>query len=413
MGEPFPGFAANVIDSSLAYERLDDEISSQKLSNAATTRHPTAENDALRTRSIAPALRLPLEGQTLPPLLNAGAGLHTSPARIGAPSLERRLWPQAFSCGQREDLDRTQLREIGVYAAFAEFPYQLDLEKLANAIEYADPDQRDIWTPLDSTLAKTIASDAGLTRNGLCFSDGNGGMKAYIFVDKIKRKAILVFGGTSSTSIGGGSYNLRRLVWGARDQFNQWWANFQSVFGSQAPQSYIDAARLLGAARKHLGDYEWSTCGHSKGGAEAAFAAAMNSVSSEAVKAACFCAPPFGASLMNELLATYPGPRQLRLYATEYIRHINVEGDPVPALDRVVVNAAHIGTAYTLPATQLSSPWLVQRAAEYLSKIVGGACVHVDFWHQVLSFIHATIDAPSDENDPRAIQRSAVDRSIR
>lgn len=296
-----------------------------------------------------------------------------------------------------------QLREIGVYAALAEYPYQLDLKKLSTTVKCADPEQRSAWTPLDSETAEAIAAKSGLTYDGRGFSDGNGGMKAYIFVDETNGKATLVFGGTSSTSIGGGSYNLRRLFWGARDQFNQWWANFQSVFGSQAPQSFKDAENLLRVARDQLSGYEWSTCGHSKGGAEAAFAAAMNSSSTSKVNAICFCAPPFGATLMNELLKAYPERGELSRYAKENIRHIKVEGDPVPALD-CVVNAAHIGTAYTFPATELSGPPLVQRAAGYVSAAIG-LLRHVDFVNQITKTVLAATENRTDEVDPPAIQQ--------
>lgn len=406
MGDRLPRVAANAFNSPFSSgEGPDGNLSSGDVINVVAHRQPTTEQPGLSTRIALPALRrgsTPLS-PTFGPRREANAPTYDAPETNGAPLVERRLWPQAFSCGRHENLDRAQLKEIGVYAALAEFPYQLDLKKLDNAVELADSEQLGAWTPLNSNLATAIAAESGLTYDGRGFSDGNGGMKAYIFVDETNRKATLVFGGTSSTSIGGGSYNLRRLVWGARDQFNQWWANFQSVFGSQAPQSYTNAAKLMRIAREQLSDYEWSTCGHSKGGAEAAFAAAMNSTSDRKVHAICFCAPPFGAVLMNRLLAAYPEPGELSRYAKQYIRHITVKGDPVPALDRVV-NAAHIGTAYTLPATELSAPWLVQRTADYVSVIVG-ACRHVDFRHQVMSFVRAATDDHADGIDPPAMQQ--------
>jgi len=406
MGDRLSRVAADAFNSPFSpTEYADNDSSSGNVINVVAPQRSTTEQPGLPTRTAPATLRR----WSTPPRptfgLQRGANASTYDAQEtnGAPLVERRLWPQAFSCGQHENLDRAQLQEIGVYAALAEYPYQLDLKKLDNAVGLADSEQRGRWTPLNSDLAKAIAAESGLTYDGRGFSDGNGGMKAYIFVDETNRKATLVFGGTSSTSIGGGSYNLRRLVWGARDQFNQWWANFQSVFGSQAPQSYTNAANLLGVAREQLSDYEWSTCGHSKGGAEAAFAAAMNSNSDSKVNAVCFCAPPFGATLMNRLLEAYPEPGELSLYAKQYIRHITVQGDPVPALDRVV-NAAHIGTAYTLPATELSAPWLVQRTADYVSVIVG-ACRHVDFRHQVMSFVRAATENGTDGIDPPAMQQ--------
>jgi hypothetical protein len=404
MGERISGFSADLIELPFASGAPAAEDLPRAPINAAMPPKATEQTPALPTRRIAPELRSqsPRPLGNVSPIYPASPGALRPTVRIGTPSLERRLWPQAFSCGQHADLRHDELREIGVYAALAEFPYQLDLEKLSTAVECADSEQRGVWAPLNGNLAKAIAAECGLTYDSRGFSDGDGGMKAYIFVDEAKRKATLVFGGTSSTSIGGGSYNLQRLVWGARDQFNQWWANVQSVFGTQAPQSYTDAAKLLSVARKQLGNYKWSTCGHSKGGAEAAFAAAMNSVSTDEVKAVCFCAPPLGASLMNQLSVAYPDHQQLNRYATNCIRHINVEGDPVPALDRVV-KAAHIGTVYTLPATELSGPWLVRRAADYVSWIVG-ACRHVDFRHQVTSFVLAETEERPDEIDSTAMQ---------
>lgn len=406
MGDRLPRVTANEFNSRFASgECADDDASSGDAINPVACQSPPTQQPGLSKRAAPPALRSwsALRSQTLWPQRGANAATYDASKAIDAPLVERRLWPQAFSCGQHESLDPAQLRAIGVYAALAEFPYQLDLEKLSTTVEFADSEQRGAWTPLKSVVAKAIAAESGLTYDGRGFSDGNGGMKAYIFVDETKRHATLVFGGTSSTSIGGGSYNLQRLVWGARDQFNQWWANLQSVFGSQAPQSYTNAANLLHVAREQLSDYEWSTCGHSKGGAEAAFAAAMNSSSDSHVNAVCFCAPPLGAMLMNRLLAAYPEPGELSRYAKEHIRHINVQGDPVPALDRVV-NAAHIGTAYTFPATDLSGPWLVQRAADYVSLIVG-ACRHVDFRHQVTSFVRAATENRTDGIDPPAIKQ--------
>jgi hypothetical protein len=405
MGDRLSRFAADVIDSPFEWTALSADAPARERDGAAAMRPAIPEQPPVSQRSIAPTLRPGLTRQR--PTASQPLGAHDArpltPDGINAPSIERRLWPQAFSCGQHADLDCEQLREIGVFAAFAEFPYQLDLERLFDAIECADPEQRGVWKRLDSNLAKAIATEAGLTYDGRGFSDGNGGMKAYIFVDETHHKATLVFGGTTSTSVGGGSYNLRRLLWGVRDQFNQWWANFQSVFGSQTPESFTDAANLLRVAREKLSDYEWWACGHSKGGAEAAFAAAMNSIFTSKVRAICFCSPPFGASLMNRLSVAYPTPRQLRRYATEHIRHINVEGDPVPALDRVV-NAAHIGTAYTLPPTQLSAPWVVQSVVGYLVFLYG-VCLHVDFKEQVTRFISTAIQERSAETESTAMEQ--------
>jgi hypothetical protein len=404
MGDRLSRVTATELNSAFASGQcVDGDASSGDAINTVVRQQPPTQQPGLSKRAAPPALRswLALPRQTLWQRRGANAATYDAPEVIEAPLVERRLWPQAFACCHHETLDRAQLRAIGVYAALAEFPYQLDLAKLSATVEYADSERRGAWTPLNSEVAKAIATESGLTYDGRGFSDGNGGMKAYIFVDETNGKATLVFGGTSSTSIGGGSYNLQRLVWGARDQFNQWWANFQSVFGSQAPQSYTDAAKLLRAARERLSDYEWSTCGHSKGGAEAAFAAAMNSTSDGKVNAVCFCAPPLGAMLMNRLLAAYPEPGDLSRYAKQHISLINVQGDPVPGLDRVV-NAAHIGTAYTFPATELSGPSLVKHAATWVSLAKGLLC-HVDFRHQIISSVRAATENRTDEIDPPAM----------
>lgn len=294
--------------------------------------------------------------------------------------------PPSFFKGDVARLSPERLQRVAAYVALADYPYQLNMSRIERATKDLDPEQHGSWS-LNVDLASKFAEGCGLTCVNGCISDGSGGMKAYVFVNDITREVTIVFGGTSSTSTGGGAYNIPRLVWGAPDHFYQWITNLQSVFGSQVPRNFKDAAALVGEAMKGLPKgYALSTCGHSKGGAEAAFAAAMNSTQDRQINAVCFSSAPLGPPLTNQLSTKFTNPEDLTKIALNGIDHFNVAGDPVPSLDGWV-NAVHLGNTFTVPRSPLSGPPIL-RTIDYYVPGSGGILGHVDFYNQVTSYVN-------------------------
>lgn len=317
-------------------------------------------------------------------------GQRVREAITAGPAGARPSW-QAFARSNIKELDTASLHKASVYAALADYPYQVDTKGIREATNDVEGDQHGTWEP-DHDLASEIAAGCGLICKDGCISNGNGGLMAYVFANPVTKEVTIVFGGTTSTYAGGGAYNPWRLLSGARHHANQWMTNVQAVCGPGVPQSYNDAVALVKHANTKIKDRKLTTCGHSLGGSLAGFAAAMNSTDERKINAICFCTPPLGAPLVSALADKYSDVGRLDGYAKENVRHFNVEGDPVPELGHWLPYTDQIGTAYPISATHVSGPSIVRTAAYYLPPPLKGVFLHVDFFGQVRQAVKTELE---------------------
>lgn len=150
-------------------------------------------------------------------------------------------------------------------AILADFPYKGDIEKLSKC--------SGTWE-LSNKLSAMVSNQLPgkfkiLNGSGI---KTNSGMVAYLFENKDPNNGEyrLVFGGTTS----GEHYGefLGRNIHNIKMTIEQWMANFKNFF-SKVPTSYKDANELLSVLRKTYPNNRFSTSGHSKGAAEASYAA--------------------------------------------------------------------------------------------------------------------------------------------
>jgi hypothetical protein len=176
--------------------------------------------------------------------------------------------------------------------------------------------------------------------------DGDTGLVVTVLANPKTKEVVAAFGGTTSgrtvrgnTSLAGDAFVDLPIV------TRQWLANAQSVFGS-VPRSYKLARDVLQHLQNELVKPPWAgfvlrTVGHSKGGAEAAYAALSLQ---EPV-----CASVFGPNHLSAgLVASLPRDNVAR--APELVKSYSVETDMVPQLHRYLGGGHHaVGTEHFYP----------------------------------------------------------------
>ncbi|NGZ13677.1 hypothetical protein HGG78_07960 [Vibrio aestuarianus] len=247
--------------------------------------------------------------------------------------------------------DSNHKKDIRQSAALANYPYQQDLAALRRATD-------GLWE-LDllgnHSDCKKVVEGLDLKISPLTgmFSDSKSGLVGFIFFNHTSKELRVVFGGTSSGEKTGGL--KERTMGNLTTTARQWQANAKNAILGEKPASYQQAKCLateIVTAMKgeKYKDYSLSFSGHSKGGGEAAYAAAMVSTPENPVKAECFSSAQFSHSILTEVnseLAPY-GPEQAKK-AVSGIKHYKIQGDVVPNMHRVRPTLSHIGKVMTLP----------------------------------------------------------------
>ena len=212
---------------------------------------------------------------------------------------------------------------------------------------------------LDAALREDYANPA-TKRQGLCsdsdvaswghFVDQKSGLAANVVVDSANHEIKVVFGGTTSglqqyQDINNYSF-LKRSRHNAVSTLSQWVSNIKAGLGIK-PHSLEQAANLtkkvveLSKQIPALQGYSVSTVGHSKGSAEAVYAALSQP---EPLHAVGFSSADLGGALVRGL------PPENVARAKELVSHVHVRADVVPNLRFVTPSLRPLGREAVIPA---------------------------------------------------------------
>jgi hypothetical protein len=257
-----------------------------------------------------------------------------------------------------------ELEKMLVHAALAQTVYADDLQhnlgesqSLVTKTLPEDWESMKIPGPLHGLFMDVCPKLKVLEDGRLC--DPDSGLVMQMFENQKTRQVALAFGGTSA---GEGKGPLTtRLLSNPWMTARQWRTNLSnatgiSVVGGAVPDSFNRAASLAGLIEQFLnsggdaGDWTVSLTGHSKGAAEAEYAALMNGL-----PAVCFGTPQLGKRVLETASAA-----QLEA-GMRNIQHYFVEGDLAPKAGDLVApilgrRQAHVGSGYWMkPASEVGS----------------------------------------------------------
>ncbi len=230
-------------------------------------------------------------------------------------------------------------------AVLAEFPYRQD----ANHLDQFAPD----WG-VNKVLSKQLAEKYGMQFDeySKMIIDRKSGLTAAVFHNMQNTEVRLVFGGTTSGQTAGGF--LTRSLNNAAMSGKHWGANIGNALVGKIPQSYQQAASMTATFMESvrldslMEKYHVSVSGHSKGGGEAAYAAAMNfTQGEEPVRAICFCSAELGKGLQQALLNKHKSSEVVK-QASDKISHYLIKGDVVPHVSKIFTSLTSVGTSVTL-----------------------------------------------------------------
>lgn len=245
-----------------------------------------------------------------------------------------------------------RLEEMLVHAALAQTVYsddlQANLEKCASHLKPAAK----AWAPMESPELERLIKNECPKIKRLAdgrFYDRDSGLVMQIFENAQTRQATVAFGGTSAGEVKGPL--ITRLRSNAWITLRQWRANFSNatgiaITGSTVPDCYSRGAGIARAVKQHLATsrpgerWSLSLTGHSKGAAEAAYAALVNEL-----PAVCFGTPQLGEEVLRTASA-----EQLEASLLN-IKHYFVQGDLAPTLGDLVASVvgrkvAHVGSGF-------------------------------------------------------------------
>ena len=251
--------------------------------------------------------------------------------------------------------------QLAVDAELAAYPYHRSLDKVNNTAS-KETDEKKIPGMGSWDLAKPLALAAG-NATGLSTKGAEGfiydkksGLTAYVFQNPkaVPPEVRIVFGGTTSGKSAGGME--KRSLLNGRFTLNQWIANAKNAVRGKVPDSFQQARELTTQVqRMMLLDKKYADCklvvsGHSKGGAEASFAALTQKAPLEAV---CFSS----AELGRDARALIPDEYKENESILKKVRHYKIKGDPIPNVGLLNRKLGHVGGVTTLPAKNiLQSP---------------------------------------------------------
>jgi hypothetical protein len=183
--------------------------------------------------------------------------------------------------------------------------------------------------------------------------DFQSGLSVQIFDNTDKKRIALAFGGTTSGAQKGNF--LERMFGNFNVMIQQWKSNIEalSIISDAIPSNYHQASEFTKIVLAYLKNdptkKTWNilNVGHSKGGGEAAYAAAINGV-----YATCFATPESSSALLNAI-----GPLRLAI-SSKRIRHFFVKGDVVPQVSGLLSpyisqQFAHFGSGYWMEPSDI------------------------------------------------------------
>ena len=234
-------------------------------------------------------------------------------------------------------------------AEIAAFPYHRSLEAISEAGNIdpvsAIPNK---WEVLPEFIDE-LASRTGLTadkENGFLY-DKKTGLTAYLLHQPGTKEVRLVFGGTTS-GLKTGGLAKRSLIANPKFTLVQWGSNIRNALGMKSPKNFDQAKELTGQLKTLLKDSpEHKDChlvlsGHSKGGAEATYAALSQDPPLEARVFSC-------AELHQRLVNDIPTKNLKR--ASELVSVVNIKADIIPNMRTMLPTKLRaIGSITTLKA---------------------------------------------------------------
>jgi len=289
-----------------------------------------------------------------PPASSVAASLPV--ATPNAPP-RRRAGSYYREAGEHPPLPRVRIEEMLVHSAVANsayYDFRLEMLRAERIVKNNPALVQTAWKLFDLPVGMQKA--LGLER----FPDGRwhhrrSHLVALILRNDESKQIVIAFGGTSAGRNTGKL--VYRILRNPLTTFHQWRRNLHSiglpVHRPAVPDCYVKAAEIARSVRRYLdndwsnfyADYTLSLAGHSKGGAEAEYAALMN----PSLRAVCFSTPPLG----KRVLASVPETNLAQ--ASDNILHYFVRHDVVPgissALKRVLVTS-HVGTGKWIPAPE-------------------------------------------------------------
>ena len=244
--------------------------------------------------------------------------------------------------------------------ALANFPYRQNTTALNNlALDWK----------LDNTLNSTMFKELGIA--GRSVGDNgfvsDNGLAVYLFKKDSKVNGPeyrLVFGGTTAGTDAAG-FKMRNLL-NPVTTMKQWFANVKNMYFG-IPASYKEAEKIADTLRHTLpADSKLSFSGHSKGGAEASYAAMMLAAKTgEQYTAINFSSAQLGkkakeniaSEMINNFRANAENLSAVIKGLSANILHIRVKGDLVPILHKLNPSVSHLGKTLTIPNVSDSIKW--------------------------------------------------------
>lgn len=289
---------------------------------------------------------------------------------------------------------RQQLLEIAANAALASLPYTLDLglEAVINLggdktilSKWKLAKDVDLMTNLGN-FANTIGMKYEPQHARLI--DRHTGLAVYMLSNSANKEVRLIFGHTTSGAYTSSMHlipSIARTIANIPITNRQWLANFQNALFDKTPQSYQQAKHLVGELLElmqqpnNLNGYTLSLSGHSKGGGEAAYAAAMNG----GLKAYCFGSAEWGQGPVQDIVKHYINQPDALEKALDKINHYRIEGDPIPVLSKKIpLKALYlVGSMMTFPLKKGANPLFLYR--------VPGIGPHIGFSYFINEYIRS------------------------
>lgn len=270
-----------------------------------------------------------------------------------------------FALDENYRLSPAEIETMLTHAAFAHTIYADSVDSnLAQADRLLGKALPESWSsmPMPEDVRKafeTVCPHLQHLADGR-FCDRDSGLVGQIFSNPGKKEITLAFGGTTSGEQKGTLLERQRGNSGIT--FRQWRTNISGAtgmafVGDTVPDSYSRAAQLAKLLQQSPeaggGGWSISLTGHSKGGAEAEYAALKTGL-----PATCFGSPELSKAVLERA-----SEKELKAGARN-IRHYFVEGDPTPYIGSLFApvlgrRQAHVGTTYTMkPDDALCTGWL-------------------------------------------------------
>ena len=272
----------------------------------------------------------------------------------GEPQTLRSEPANAFSVQKAAPETSREKIQLAVDAELAAYPYHRDLSKVSSSTPSAKENQElsklGSWD-LAKPLALAAGKATGLSTKGSegFIYDKKSGLTAYLLHNPTTPGEVrLVFGGTTSGKNAGGMEKRSLLNGGFT--LKQWVANAKNAVLGKVPDSFTQAKNLTTQVQNMMANdpryegYKLTLSGHSKGGAEASYAALTRI---PPIEATCFSSAELGQEARANI------PRENKEKADSFVRHYKIKGDPIPNVGLLNKHLAHVGAVTTLPSKNI------------------------------------------------------------